>query len=123
MSASIATLILVPTPSALETSTGFLQSPRHAEQPAESAELADGARGERGFDEPPDALLGVGRRFDVDAGARVVEARRPSRWQLLLERHQAAHLAHALVDLGARDRSSSRSIENFSTANDPITEP
>ena len=96
----------------------------HAEHAAESTEATTRARREGGLDEALDARLGIVRGVDVDAGATVIE--------------RAAAVGHASISCSNATRrwnsrtraatsagpsSSKRSIENFSTAKDPIAEP
>ena len=122
---------------------------REAHHAAKSAELPDRVGGVRRFNEPLDALFGRVRGLDVDARLAVIErwsggfllssrlpppasrllcsSRLPPPASRLL--HRSSSNATSLRKSATRAAmsrwsiSSRRSIENFSTANDPSAEP
>src|SRR5205085_6952277 len=93
---------------------GLLRVRRGAEHSAEAAELSDDARGEGGFHETLDAPLRFVRRLDVDSRIAVVQAHISSS-KATSRRNSATRSA-----IWRASTSSSRSMENFSTANEPI---
>ena len=75
-----ATRSLVPTPSALATSTGSARPLRQTEQSAERSEIRQHARRERPAREAADPADDLVARFDVDAGLFVVHLSLPLAW-------------------------------------------
>src|SRR5581483_4914738 len=91
---------------------------RYAKQAAESAERAADAWGERRLDETLESPLGIIGGVEIDAGGLVVDHEGISVSKATSLRNSPTRLSTS-----ARVNSMSRSLENFSTANEPSAEP
>src|SRR5206468_2007443 len=101
---------------------GFAEPGWNAEHAAESAESAHDAGGEGGFYELPDAILGSVGSIDVYPGASVAK-RVVAHAGNASSNATRRRMSRIRWSISARVTVINRSIENFSTAKEPITEP